>query len=78
MKNQDKNFPTEAHKMRQVGEILKQQLPDLGWALLVFEFNSKNPANYISNAQRADMIKFLRETLERFEKQQDFSTPEAN
>lgn len=76
--NNEKKFPNEAHKMRQVGEILKQQLPGLGYALFVFEFNNSGMANYISNAQRKDMIKCLEETLMRFKNQQDIKTPEAN
>lgn len=34
--------------------------------------------NYISNAQRPEMIKVLRETADRLEKNQDFKTPDNN
>ena len=75
----EKTFPTDAAKMREVGKSISEQLPGKGYALLVFDFGPETgPANYISNAQRSDMIKFLRETLDRFERQEDFRTPEPN
>lgn len=44
-----------------------------GFFVLVFPFNSEGgQANYISNgANRSDMIKFLRETADRFERQEE-------
>lgn len=39
-------------------EIYKQKM---GFCLVVFEFNKAGVADYISNANREDMIKFLRE-----------------
>lgn len=39
-----------------------------GFALIVFEFHEPGIGNYISNADREDMIKALRETADRIEK----------
>lgn len=66
--------------MRKSLKKAKSVLPQ-GWGatLLVYPFHSKNGvANYISDAERSDMIKYLRETADRLEKRQDFKTPEAN
>jgi hypothetical protein len=64
--------------MRKLGERLKKEIPGLGFALFVFEFYEPGMANYISNAQRADMIKALEETLARLKSKQDFKIPEEN
>ena len=42
-----------------------------GFALIVFDFNSPGAGNYISNADRKDMIATLRETADRLEQNQD-------
>lgn len=67
-----------AEKMRKIGQLLKEQLPGLGFALFTFEFNKPGMSNYISNASRDDMIIALEETVARFKQQQDFKTPEEN
>jgi hypothetical protein len=67
-----------AAQMRKIGKRLEKELPGLGYALFVFEFFRPGVANYISNAQRADMIKALEETLDRLKGGQDFKTPEEN
>lgn len=64
--------------MREVGTMLKKMLPGLGFALLVFRFEKPGMSNYLSNAQREDMIKSLKETVARLEGKQDFPTPETN
>jgi hypothetical protein len=43
----------------------------LGFCLLTFPFNSPNITNYVSNANREDMIKALRETADRLERGED-------
>jgi hypothetical protein len=43
----------------------------MGFVLLVFQFDAVGLANYISNAQRPDMIKSLRETADRLEAWED-------
>ena len=44
----------------------------LGFALIVFEFGEGNKAgDYISNGNREDMIKALRETADRLEANED-------
>lgn len=67
-----------AAKMRQLAGILSDELKGLGFALFVFEFKAPGIANYISNAQREDMITALEEKLKRFKNQEDFKTPEEN
>lgn len=64
--------------MRTVANAVKELLPDgLGFAVLVFEFEG-GPAGYISNAQRAEMIKALREQADVLEAHLDIRTPEEN
>lgn len=48
-------------------EIMKELWGRKGFCLIVFDFNEPGVSNYISNANREDMIKSLKETIERFE-----------
>lgn len=62
--------------MTAFGHVLKESLPkELGFALLVFPLGGPGISNYVSNGTREDMIKALRETADRLEKNQDFKTP---
>jgi uncharacterized protein YbjQ (UPF0145 family) len=53
--------------MQKFGEIIGKLLPGFGFFLMVFAFNSKGRANYISNAQRKDVINAMKEFIERTE-----------
>jgi len=65
--------------MQEMANRVKSMLPeDFGFAIIVFPFNDLGISNYISNANRSDMIKTLRETADRIEKNQTFETPENN
>lgn len=72
------NNQAGAAKMRKVGERIKKEIPGLGYALFVFEFHKPGIANYISNAQRGDMIMALEEIIARLKGKKDFQTPEEN
>jgi hypothetical protein len=52
-----------------IGRLIGQTLPpDYGFALLIFGINEgKGRMNYISNADRDDMVAALHELLARFE-----------
>lgn len=66
-------------QMRDIGDIISKKIPGLGFALIVFPFGGDSRmTNYISNAQRVDMIKALEETLTRWKNNEDFTTPETN
>jgi hypothetical protein len=65
-------------EMRQLAKKIEKELPGLGFCLLVFEFYKPGMSNYISNAQREDMILALEETLKRWKDKTDFPTPETN
>lgn len=67
-----------AAEMRKLAEKVKREIPGLGFALIVFEFHKPGIANYVGNAQRADMIKALEETLARWKNDDVFKTPEEN
>lgn len=65
-----------AEIMRSAAAAVKKEIPEgYGFMILVFEFNKPGISNYISNAQRPDMIKSLRETADRLENRQDHQTP---
>ena len=70
----EKQQATEAF-MSSLAEALDQLLTDhfgrLGFALFVFEFNRPGVGNYVSNAERKDMISMLRETADRLENKED-------
>lgn len=61
--------------MRRIAEFIDQKIYDhygnKGFALIVFEFNQPALSNYVSNADRKDMIKALRETADRLERNED-------
>lgn len=65
-------------QMRDLADKIQKEIPGLGFALFVFEFHNSGMSNYISNAQREDMITALKETIQRLEGNQDFRTPETN
>lgn len=65
--------------MQKMAKEAAKMLPkDFGFTILVFPFNNPGVSNYISNANRSDMIKAMREAADRLEKKQDFDTPENN
>jgi len=61
----------EKHRtqMNALAALLQDEFPEYGFALLVFDFNSPGRMNYISNAQRADMVNALKELITKFESQ---------
>jgi hypothetical protein len=74
--------------MRVLGQTIEDTLyhfmgERIGFALLVFPFGEPDPeaavpgADYISNAERGDMVKFLRETADRLENHEDFGPVEG-
>lgn len=69
-----------AGEMRQIADGLVKQLPGLAFVLIVFEVGERKGkgGNYISNAERSNMIDALKETVYRLENKQDFTTPEPN
>ena len=65
----------EEAKMRFLADTLDDVLkglfgPETGFALITFKFKQTGTANYISSGTRDDMTQFLRETLERLERQE--------
>ena len=64
--------------MQSLARIIDKEVSGNGFALLVFPFGNEKMSNYVSNAQREDMIKALRETADRLENKQDFMTPNSN
>jgi hypothetical protein len=65
--------------MQKMAEQVIKLLPkDFGCTILVFPYQRPEVANYISTANREDMIKHLRECADRLEQKEDFETPENN
>jgi hypothetical protein len=65
--------------MKKMAESIEKMLPkEFGFTILVFPFSNPSVANYVSNANRNDMIKALKEAAFRLEDKQDFETPENN
>jgi len=54
--------------MRELGKTIDYTIGHRGFVLLVFNFNEPCVANYVSNAKREIVIKTLRETADRFER----------
>ena len=72
-----KPFPDGA-KMRELALAIQKEVDGYGFALFVFPFHQGGVANYVSNADREDMIRYIFETVERFIDGDDFPTPESN
>lgn len=75
----------DSNGMVKLADIVKERLPEgIGFCLIVFPFTVPDDlpisemCSYVSNAQRDDMIAFLKGTVERLEKKQDFKTPDMN
>jgi hypothetical protein len=51
--------------MRGVGEGLSEMFPKMGFCLMIFEFNTEGQMNYISNADRRDVVKAMEEFIEK-------------
>lgn len=65
--------------MQEIAAKVDAMLPsDMGFTVLVFPLGNVGESNYISNANRSDMIKALREIADRLEKREDYKTPENN
>lgn len=67
-----------AQKMRDLGDLVQNEIQGLGYALIIFEFEKPAISNYISNANREDMTQALFETAFRLKNDEDFKTPEEN
>lgn len=74
----NKTKQIDGQQMRKLGNIIKNNIPEgLGFCILTFETgDSEVPSNYLSNCEREDMVKALRETADRLERNSDFRTPE--
>ncbi len=58
-----------AEGLRRVADAAKTALPPgVGFALFVFDYGEKGNLAYVSTASRADMVKAIREWLEKAEK----------
>lgn len=67
-----------AQLMRKALKRVIDLIPGYCITILVSEFNKPGMSNYISNGNREDMIKALKETADRLERGQDIKTPEEN
>jgi hypothetical protein len=62
------------HKLDILAKALEDLLSDMygveriGFALFMFNFDTSLVGDYLSNAEREDMIKFMRELADRLEK----------
>lgn len=54
-----------------IDAILRQELGNVGFALLIFNYGECSIGNYISNAAREDVIKVFRRSADRLESQQN-------
>lgn len=65
--NRRERAKMEAHS-RAIAEAIAESLPEgIGFALLLFDFGEGGNLAWISNANREDMVRALREQLARFE-----------
>ena len=76
-----------AQEMRDIAEFVSYLLHEdkgrikneIGFCILTFDVKTdRGMANYVSNCQREDMIKALKEFIDRNETQRPFDTPSEN
>jgi hypothetical protein len=73
-----KSTQINGEKMRELADYIKSNIPGCGFALITFEANSINNANYVSNVQDDFMIHTLEKQLKALKNGTTFSTPEDN
>jgi hypothetical protein len=57
---------------KMLDEALRTMYPErMGFALIVFEFHKPGISDYVSNAEREQMVTALRESADRLEKRED-------
>jgi hypothetical protein len=57
---------------KMLDEALRAMYPErMGFALIVFEFHKPGISDYVSNAEREQMVTALRESADRLEKRED-------
>lgn len=66
------------HKMRDLANMVAKEVPGFGFCLMVFPSKEEGMINYISNANRDDMIEALEEQVKILKDGRDFMTPEHN
>jgi hypothetical protein len=49
--------------MQSVASALEEVFPKLGFCLMIFEFNKSGQMNYISNADRRDVVEAMEEFI---------------
>lgn len=69
LRNEAPLRPEVAASMKTLADAIKRQIPTThGFALLVFDMHTNNGnVSYISNGERADMKKVMRELIGRWE-----------
>ena len=74
-----KSKQLDGQQMRDLADYIQKKHPGLGFAVITFDFLTiEVPTNYISNAQREDMIVALEGVLERWKKGMEWPTPTNN
>ena len=54
--------------LKNIADKIKEELPEgFGFALLTFEFNKEGQLMYISNADRLDIVRAMKEWIEKTE-----------
>jgi len=65
-------WPGVKRSAQQVARLIDERLPPgFGFALLVFSFGEHGYLTHVSNAQREDLVKVLRETADVLEANRD-------
>lgn len=54
--------------MVDVANILQKVFPKMGFILMIFEFGASNRMNYLSNAERKDVVDALKEFIAKTER----------
>ncbi len=65
-------------QIQDLGKIITQHIPNMGFCLLIYPFNQRGMGNFLSNSNREDVIKNLRQMADHLENGTTFPTPSLN
>ncbi len=75
--------PEQQKEMRSLAKFFEESIEivygkRMGFALLIFDFNSVGVSDYLANADREDMITALRECASRLESKEDIPATQGS
>ncbi len=65
------DVPVHREILQTLADLIRKALPGFGFVLVLFDFGAKGSMHFVSNGHRPDVIRMLRELLEKIESEQN-------